>query len=361
MKVNLPGYAPERRGGRTLHRVRVEGDKARRITIPVGPDDPAFWEHYYAARVGAAPETKAAKVIAPGERTLSALVDGYLAHLERQMGAGNISPATLRQRRSLLTRACAFMDEDGDLRMGAYHCDMPPAGIVCIRDGWGAKTAQADTCLKALRAAYAWGIERGWLAHNPAVGVSNVHRSKGGAVAWSPDDLRTFLRAYGPGTAPRMWLMLALWTGARIGDLRILGREHERVIGGAPWLFWQPGKKGSAPVAIPMAPQLAETIRGMPVAGKTYLLTSYGRPFGEGSLGNSVRDWTAAAGLKGRTSHGLRKALGGLLAEAGATQHQIMAVLAHTSPKTSEIYTRSAQRAHLAGEAMAAIGGLRIG
>ena len=53
MLVNLPGLLRERnRNGTPRWRVRVEGDKARRITLPVGPDDPDFRNHYEAARAG---------------------------------------------------------------------------------------------------------------------------------------------------------------------------------------------------------------------------------------------------------------------------------------------------------------------
>ncbi|MGP1357195.1 MAG: tyrosine-type recombinase/integrase [Roseicyclus sp.] len=100
----------------------------------------------------------------------------------------------------------------------------------------------------------------------------------------------------------------------------------------------------------------------MPVVGPTYLLGIHGRPFKNGNvLGNKVQDWTREAGLENRSSHGLRKSLAELLAEQGATSHQIMSVLAHTQSKTTEIYTKGAERTRLARAAMNAIAGLRIG
>ncbi|WP_442640506.1 tyrosine-type recombinase/integrase [Roseicyclus sp.] len=96
--------------------------------------------------------------------------------------------------------------------------------------------------------------------------------------------------------------------------------------------------------------------------GPTYLLGIHGRPFKNGNvLGNKVQDWTREAGLENRSSHGLRKSLAELLAEQGATSHQIMSVLAHTQSKTTEIYTKGAERTRLARAAMNAIAGLRIG
>jgi integrase len=361
MRINLPGYVPERRSGQIRHRVRVEGDKKRRITIPCGPDDPEFLNHYYAARLGTpidAPPKERAK---PAPETLDSLVTGYLDWLTGQVAAGAMSQLTLTQRRNVLTRAMNFKGDDGTTRMGAYEYDLPTAAMIHIRDKWGKTTAQADTCTKGMRAVYAWAQERGIVAHNPAAGVKLVHKSKGGAVPWSAADVRAFTATHPIGTTAYTWMMLALWTAARRMDLAALGRSHEVRRDGVTWLEWMPNKSGSAPVSLPMAKPLIEAIRAQAVIGPTYLLTKHGTPFKNGNvLGNSVQDWTKEAGLRGRSSHGVRKALATLLSEAGASQHQIMSVLSHTKASTSEIYTKSAQRSRLAQDAMAMVEGVKF-
>ena len=110
-----------------------------------------------------------------------------------------------------------------------------------------------------------------------------------------------------------------------------------------------------------MMPQLVEEARAQPHRGESYITTGHGRPYKSGpTLGMAVQRWTTEAGLTRRSSHGVRKAAGRILAEAGATQHQIMAVMAHTQPQTSAIYTDSVERALLAEKAMATVEGLRI-
>lgn len=362
MRVNLPGYVPEKRGNRTLHRVRVEGEKHRRITIPVGPDSASFGEHYAAARRGEQLSTTPPERIQPQRRTLGALIDAYLAHLAREVENNSKSPLTLKHRKSVLSKVAAMPDATHTRTMGEYHCDLPAQAMMHIQDAWGSRTAQADTSIKALRAAYAWAIRREWVAHNPAAAVKLVHKSKGGATAWSTDDIRKFLRTHQEGTAAHMWIMLGLWTGARLDDLSWLGRAQEITLSGTKWLSWQPGKKGSAHVTLPIAPQLFAATRAGSVIGKSYILNANGAPFANGaSLAERVRKWTAEAKLEKRSSHGLRKAMGALLAEAGASEHQIMSVMAHTKPTTSAIYTKSAQRTQMAGAAMHAIRDLKIG
>ena len=360
VQVRFKGYVPERLpSGAVRHRVRVEGQPKRRIVIPVGPGDPTFTEHYWAARAGHTIEVVDKKSAAP-VTSLDAMIDDYLFALEQKVEGGNASPHTLRQRRSLMLRAREVITPEGD-RIGSLHCDLPREAMVHIRDHWGARTAQADNCIKALRAAYEWAMELGRVQTNPATGVKRVHRSKGGAVPWSPEDVKKFLGHHPEGSVPRLWLILALFTGARRGDLYLLGRAHEVQREGMTWLDWQPGKKGSAPASLPMAPQLLTATRGMTVQGKTYLLSKHGRPFRSPEvLGNSVQGWTTEAGLTARSSHGLRKALGGLLGELGCSELQIMSILSHTEPTTSSIYTKSAERRRLAREAMQMVGGLKL-
>jgi hypothetical protein len=128
------GYVPEvRANGFVRHRVRVEGKKSLRITIPVGPEDPTFYQHYYAARAGqqldAVPSPPEQK---PSGRTFRALCEAYLTALERQVEAGQKSPLTLKQRRSLLRTVCTLSAPEAGRTVGDYHPDMPPAAMLHI-------------------------------------------------------------------------------------------------------------------------------------------------------------------------------------------------------------------------------------
>lgn len=355
MKLRFQGYVPEPiPSGAIRHRVRVEGQPGRRITIPVGPDHPDFSNHYAAARAGKSIETtRNTKRL--GKNTLDELISEHLDYMAVQVEAGNYSILTLKQRKSLLIKLADFRDPVGE-RIGSLHREQTKEGMIYIRDHWGKLTAQADNATKALRTMYKWAIERGKVSDNPAVGVANIHRSRGGAKPWSAHDLRAFLNRHGPGTTPRLWLFLAMFTGCRIGDAFRLGRKGEVVREGRVWLDWQPSKRGSKFVSVPVAPQLLAEIKSLKVVGTAYILSSHGRPYRSSeSLRNMIEAWTGQAGLKNRTQHGVRKALAELLAEAGASNHQIMAVMSHTKPTTTAIYTDQADRRRLAASAMEGI------
>ena len=355
--VDYPGLLIERhRNGSLRYRVRVEGQKSRRIHIPVSPDHQDFANYYWAARAGE--EWKPARPRAL-DHSLDWLKDKYLEYLERMVAAGQMSGDTLKQRRSVLTRVCDFQDEEGD-RYGACDIDAPASAFVRIRNAWADRPGAADNMIKSVRALYAFGMEDGAIGHNPAAGIGAINKNpKGGATPWTATDLKRFRERHPKGSTAHLWLTIQAFTACRIGDAIWIGRDQEVTHDGQTWLEWQPRKKGSAPVAIPMLPPLWEATRAQRVVGPSYILSERGTPFtSTEALRVRVQRWCVAAGLKQKSSHGVRKAVGELLAELGCTQHQIMAVMSHTQAKTSEIYTKGANRRALAAPAIQALSSL---
>ncbi|MFN3276478.1 MAG: hypothetical protein ACK41U_17620 [Paracoccus sp. (in: a-proteobacteria)] len=103
-------------------------------------------------------------------------------------------------------------------------------------------------------------------------------------------------------------------------------------------------------------PPLYRATRAAKVTGETYLPNYRGRPFASpDSLGQMFRCWCREAGLDNRSSHGIRKAAGHLLAHEGCSQYQIMTVHGHTQAKTSAVYTKGVERWRLARDAMSAL------
>lgn len=103
-----------------------------------------------------------------------------------------------------------------------------------------------------------------------------------------------------------------------------------------------------------MLQQLKDELQAHPHR-ELFLTTDAGKPFASPeAMRNRVQGWTKQAGLpKGRTQHGIRKGAANLLAEAGATQYEIMSLMAHTEAKTSEVYTKRVERPALAATAVA--------
>ena len=84
----------------------------------------------------------------------------------------------------------------------------------------------------------------------------------------------------------------------------------------------------------------------------TFLMTQYGSPFTAAGFTKWFRERAELAGIANRTPHGLRKAAGRRLAEAGCTAKEIASVLGHTTLSEVERYTRSADQEKLSDAAM---------
>ncbi|MGE3652218.1 MAG: tyrosine-type recombinase/integrase, partial [Reyranellaceae bacterium] len=83
------------------------------------------------------------------------------------------------------------------------------------------------------------------------------------------------------------------------------------------------------------------------------LTTAYGRPFTVDGFSQWMRDAITAAGLPlDCQPHGLRKAAGRRLAEAGATTKELMAWLGHKSLAEAERYSEDAEQEMLADSAV---------
>lgn len=356
VKIHFPGYLVERnRNGSPRYRVRVEGQKARKITIPVGHDHPDFPNHYFAARAGEQWEASKPKAV---DRSLDWLSDRYLAHLKKMVDAGHRAQATYKQRKSQLLRVCDFCDDDGN-RYGDFDMQAPTSAFIAIRDDLADRPGEADNTMKSVRAVYQWAMERNEIDHNPAAGISKINTNVKGATPWTADDLKKFKDRHPKGSPAHLWLTLQAFTTCRIGDAVWLGREQEKVINGQTYLEYQPRKKGSAPVTIPILSPLYEATRASKIVGPAYILNSNGQPYkSTEGLRMRVQRWLKEAEITGKSSHGIRKAMGELLAEMGCSQHQIMAIMSHTQAKTSEVYTKSAERRVLAAGGMQALASL---
>ena len=358
--------------GKTRWRVRVEGNKSKKITIPVGPDHDQFEDHYLAARAGMkvvlAETPKATKF------SLDALCEEYIEWMNVQLEAGNLRPTTVAGRTTNLNQARNFLSPNKKKRMGEMKCSMPIEAFSHIRDSFGVHTGAAHTCLKALRAAYRWGEQKGYPVDSPVFKVKSHHVEKGGATPWTDADAEKFLAFHGPGTMARRWFLLAEATAGRIGDMHILGPHHELTRNERLYIRYQPSKKGSSEVQLPLPWNFMVEAANLPEDAPAYLLTRNGDPFASsGSLDNSVRKWIIAAGLcvpmldengdpkldkKGkpkmratRSQHGIRKRRAEQIAEASGSVYEVMAYLSHSDPKTAAIYTKRVDRALLAERA----------
>ncbi len=94
-----------------------------RIHLPVGPEDKDFANYYHAARAGEKWLPAVPKAV---KGSIDWLCAEYLSFIERMLEAEQMSPATLKQRRSVLRRIEIMFGRLKDWRRVAIRYDRCP-------------------------------------------------------------------------------------------------------------------------------------------------------------------------------------------------------------------------------------------
>ncbi|KAF0137355.1 MAG: phage integrase [Xanthobacteraceae bacterium] len=217
----------------------------------------------------------------------------------------------------------------------------------------GERTPEAaNGRVKALRQVFAYAVADDDIAlnSNPARDIPYLAPDGDGFHSWTTEEVRQYEARHPIGTKARLALALLLYTAQRRSDVVLLGRQHVR----DGWLvFTQQKNKRRKPIhmQIPIVPALQAVLDRSPLGDVVWLVNDLGRPFTANGFGNKMRDWCDQAGLPHCSAHGLRKASATLLAEAGATEQQIMAMTGHTTSKEVNRYTKAARKKVLAEQA----------
>lgn len=296
------------------------------------PWSPEFMSAYEAALNNAAIATIGIKRSVPGS-----VAEAIARYLDSTTGFTSLAPSTQAKRRAILNR---FRDQHGDKRLPMLQ----PEHVARILSRQRPH-AQRNT-LKTLRGLMAFAVMEGLLDGDPtgSVKVQKI-KDSGGFATWSPEQIEKYRQHYPLGTMARLALELGIGTIQRRGDAIELGRQHIR-----NGILSLTQKKTKTPVDIPVLPELQTAIDAMGKAGSlTFLMTELGKPFTATGFSNKFRDWCNQAGVQKNLSfHGLRKTGATRFAEAGFTDHEIMAWGGWTSIREVQRYTRAANRKSIA-------------
>lgn len=206
----------------------------------------------------------------------------------------------------------------------------------------------ANNRLKLWRALGRWWVDAGLIDTDPAQTVrKRVTAASDGFTPWLPDDVCAFRGRWPIGSQQRLCLEILVQTGASIGDAVTLGPGNLR----GPWLAYRRTKSGTIctvplfvaprPPWYPDATDLRACIEAAP-RHMTWLSTARGSSRSGKAAGSWFAKAARAAGIEGKTAHGVRKYLATHMAEQGATEAQRMAILGHDTTSQTRAYSRTA-------------------
>ncbi len=209
----------------------------------------------------------------------------------------------------------------------------------------------ANHWLRMIKTLMAFAVAEGWRKDNPAADIKRVRIKSDGYHTWSDAEIEQYEAKHPIGGKARLALALLLYTAQRKSDVVQMGRQHVR---DGEILVRQ--QKTGAHLAIPLHPELRQAIDAAAGEHLTFIVTEFGAPYTAKGFGGWFRERCDEAGLpKHCSAHGLRKAACRRLAEAGCSANQIAAISGHRTLNEVARYTRAADQARMAREAMAAI------
>jgi integrase len=294
------------------------------------PDDPISPE--FVARLAELNKPKSASArFAPD--TLDGLIVSYLESAE----FGELKDATKRQYRMYLDLLRKMW---GQFKVA----DFQRKHVRKLREKFKDKARTANYVVQIFRLLMNVAIEMGLRETNPAA-RPRMLKTGPGHMPWPDAAIQSF-----HAKAPKEMvaaLMLGLYTGQREGDcLRMT------------WASFGDGtvqvvqEKTGEELWIPAHRKLVAFLKTVERQSPIILVSKTGLPFKADHFRHQFHEAVVACELQGLTFHGLRAKATEMLAEAGCTEREIMAVTGH---KTHAMVTRYLERAQKKERARSAI------
>jgi integrase len=352
-KSGLPKHccwSTDRHGKRRV-RFRKDGFSIYLTGIP-------WSEEFMRQRAAALEGVKAQATNIGAERTVAGTVNALVAAYLDPRGTSQFktfAPETQRTRKNILER---FREAYGDRPLYRAEANGKRTMLLMrehmqrmVNEKAATPFAQRNF-LATLRAMFEWGVDEGRVPDNPCLGCKRVKAKTAGYKTWSEADIARIEATHAIGTKERLAFALILYTGQRRGDVVKMGAHH--IHNGLLTIDQGKTEGGEqAHLEIPVHPKLRHIIDKTPTVGvKTFLVTSFGKPYTSNGFGNWFRDLCDAAECSDISAHGGRKATARRLAEIGCSANQIAAITGHASLAEVQRYTRAADRKRMAREAM---------
>jgi integrase len=332
------------RHGKAAWYVRVGKGARTRIKAQYGTAE--FDAAYQSAVMGERPR-------GPGKAARGTL--GWLFDLYRQTTAWtDLAQSTRYKREKIMMKVLATAEHQP---VSAIN----EVAVIAGRERRAATPASAQAFIDTLHGLFKWAVSMKLAASDPTLNVKVKTKSKrkGGYPPWTDEDMARF-EAYWPrGTRERVLFDILAYTGLRIGDVATLGRQHLKqrtiIIDGQPvrrTVISIDSEKTGMRVELPLLPQLEATLAAGPTGDLAFIVTRRGTPWTKGALGTEFVLAAKAAGVIGKSAHGMRKAAATRAAENGATERELEAIFGWSGGRMATLYTKSANRGRLAAGAI---------
>jgi len=337
MNRELPPFASafRDRHGRAHVRFRKTGLPSLYPKAKPGTDE--FWQEYLAWKEGA-------PIAAGTNRAEPGTFDDLISQFYRSIPWRNIpKDSTRKVYKGELER---FRVTYGPRRVAT----MSAKNVTKLMEKMADTPSAANNLLKRLRQLFNYSIVLGMRSDNPAKAVRAVKSNTGGFHEWTEAEIAQYEARHEVGTKARLALAILLCTAQRRSDAVVMGEDADK-----PGYVRVRQLKTDALLSIRIHPELKEARDACPSGAPTFLVSQWGTPFTKESFGNWFRKRCNEAGLPQCAAHGLRKAASRRMAELNLSNQLIKSITGHSTDSEVARYTKNADQARMADDAMTAL------
>lgn len=228
--------------------------------------------------------------------------------------------------------------------------------IVLLRNKMGSNARTQDLFVAAVSRMFTIGLDLGYTDRNPAARIGRLNDPQS-YEPWPIETHRKFLASEMPQWM-RTAYMLGLWTAQREGDVLRLARARYDGAGftirqGRPEAKRGKGRKGKViTLYIRAAQPLRAYLDSCTFKGLLFVTDDTGKPIDPTRFRHALRAQLDALGFTDLHFHGLRHTTATALADLGASEGEIQALLGHQTRQMAEHYTKKANQKRLAEAAV---------
>jgi integrase len=354
-----PGVSSFTVKGHTYWRFRKTGMKT--VVLPGAPGTSSFDAAYQAAIEGR-PAMKAEVIPMPGATGPGSL-DAAWREVQKTAKWRKLD---IKSQQLYSRYIEEFLNQRiGASRVGQGPCaDFRPRHVVAALDALSETPHKARILHVVLQKLMRVAVQQEWIEYDPTASIDRPDVTTEGKQAWPPHVCAQFERHWPIGTQARTAYELAKWLGTRRSDVASIRWDQivTKIIGGEAvegFEFVQykgRNRAGAFAKFHPISPMLAEALAPLDRSTETVLTTVDGSPYKILSMTAMMWRWRRLAGIeKGYSFHGLRHAMGAMLADADATAVQTKDVLGHATISEQDKYTKQRNQARSAAAGMQAV------
>jgi integrase len=221
--------------------------------------------------------------------------------------------------------------------------------VLRMRDAHRDQPATANKVFAVWSILLSFAMRRGYIKHHPMVGARVKKLKEGSYARWSEEAVVFALKNLPEHLARAA--MFGVYTGQRVSDC--IGRRWSEIEDDG---FNMVQQKTGAELWVPLHSDLKAALKEWKTTARsvTILNKADGLPWASRDSFKSAfsKAMSRHPELNGLVFHGLRKSAAARLAEAGCSEHEIMAITGHRTLAEVQRYTRQARQKIMAKSAM---------